>query len=76
MNNTDNSTWKPFQDEINPPNYAVLGGFNVFPINMAGHEDDLLLNLDSSNCKKFQQALGNVKAPLKSIKDEHEFFID
>jgi len=53
MNNTDNSTWKPFQDEINPPNYAVLGGFNVFPINMAGHEDDLLLNLDSSNCKKF-----------------------
>ena len=34
-----------------------MNGFNTFPINVQGHEDDYLLHLDGMNCPKFNQSL-------------------
>ena len=34
-----------------------MNGFNTFPINVQGHEDDFLLHLDGMNCPKFNQSL-------------------
>jgi hypothetical protein len=36
---------------------ALPYGFNTFPINVQGHEDDYLLHTDGNNCPKFNASL-------------------
>jgi hypothetical protein len=41
---------------------AVIDGFNVFPINMLGATDDLLLGLNGANCPVFAKALNDSRS--------------
>lgn len=51
LDNVLNDQWTQWQQELGDK--ALPYGFNTFPINVQGHEDDYLLHLDGNNCPKF-----------------------
>ena len=51
LDNVLNDQWTTWQQELG--NKALPYGFNTFPINVQGHEDDFLLHTDCQNCPKF-----------------------
>ncbi len=55
LDNVLNDQWSQWQQELG--NKALVNGFNTFPINVQGHEDDLMLHLDGNNCPKFNTSL-------------------
>lgn len=48
LDNVLNDQWTQWQQELG--NSALPYGFNTFPINVQGHEDDYLLHADGLNC--------------------------
>lgn len=64
FNNTEANYWDEWKTPLGDK--AVLNGFNVFPINMAGADDDYLLNLNVDNCPVFSTAVEANSNDLKT----------
>jgi hypothetical protein len=54
LDNVLNDQWTKWQQELGDK--ALINGFNTFPINVQGHEDDYMLHLDGNNCPKFNSS--------------------
>jgi hypothetical protein len=48
-------------------NASLYDQINTFPINMVGHDDDLMLRLNGENCPRFGQALKDYSAYLDEL---------
>jgi hypothetical protein len=55
LDNVLNDQWTAWQQELGDK--ALPYGFNTFPINVQGHEDDYLLHADGANCPKLNKTL-------------------
>lgn len=55
LDNVLNDQWTEWQQELGDK--ALPYGFNTFPINVQGHEDDYLLHSDGNNCPKINASL-------------------
>ena len=52
LDNVLNDQWTKWQQELGDK--ALINGFNTFPINVMGAEDDYILGLNETNCVNFK----------------------
>jgi len=55
-------------------NVSLYDQINIFPINMVGHDADLMLRLNGQNCPKFGQALEDNVEYLDNLTKPYEQF--
>jgi hypothetical protein len=57
MDNVLNDQWSKWQEELGDK--ALPNGFNTFPINVMGPENDYLLGFSTDNCPVFGKAIND-----------------
>jgi hypothetical protein len=65
--------WSKWQKELG--NKALPDNFNVFPINMDGHDDDYLLMVTKDNCPAYKDQLDATKSQITALNEKYKAFI-
>ncbi|CDW80158.1 histidine acid phosphatase family protein [Stylonychia lemnae] len=74
LDNVLNDQWTAWQAELG--NLALLNGFNTFPINVMGADDDFILNLSVDNCPAYKKSINDNWAAFEnSIQTNNKDFI-
>lgn len=74
LENVLNDQWTKWQDELGDK--ALLNGFNTFPINVMGAEDDYMLALNADNCPTFGKAISdNYKTLEDNVQNTFKTFL-
>lgn len=64
LDNVLNDQWTKWQQELGDK--ALINGFNTFPINVMGAENDYILGLNENNCALFNKKVSTELPTFKT----------